>query len=151
MIKVVAIMGSPHKGNSLEVTQRIERRLAQQGDVQFDYIHLKDLETLVRGLEPVFRLIVALSLLFWINVTLCLLLLPLILVVGPVLQRMYAAIQRHSRQYFEQTIVRMQASVRDIIAPITQDNLPAPADRATIRALILLSVNALAAAMQSTG
>ena len=29
MTKVVAIMGSPHKGNSLDVTQRIEASLAE--------------------------------------------------------------------------------------------------------------------------
>jgi len=44
MIKVVAIMGSPHKGNSLDVTQRIEARLHQLGEVEFGYLHLKDLD-----------------------------------------------------------------------------------------------------------
>ena len=43
-MKIVAIMGSPHKGNSLEITQRIEGKLAQYGDVEFDYVHLKDVE-----------------------------------------------------------------------------------------------------------
>jgi multimeric flavodoxin WrbA len=42
VIKIVAIMGSPHKGNSLEATQRIEEKLGQFGDVAFDYVHLKD-------------------------------------------------------------------------------------------------------------
>jgi len=42
MIKIVAIMGSPHKGNSLKATQRIEEKLARFGDVEFDYVHLKD-------------------------------------------------------------------------------------------------------------
>jgi multimeric flavodoxin WrbA len=42
--KIVAIMASPHRGNSLEVTQRIERKLKQLGDVDFEYIHLKDLD-----------------------------------------------------------------------------------------------------------
>jgi multimeric flavodoxin WrbA len=43
-IKVLAIMGSPHKGNSLEITQRIEKKLAQHGDVDFEYVHLKDMD-----------------------------------------------------------------------------------------------------------
>ena len=43
-MKIVAIMGSPHKGNSLEITQRIEQQLTQYGDVEFDYVHLKDAE-----------------------------------------------------------------------------------------------------------
>ena len=46
-MKILAIMGSPHRGNSLQVTQRIEERLARYGDVEFEYVHLKDLE-----LEP---------------------------------------------------------------------------------------------------
>jgi multimeric flavodoxin WrbA len=44
VIKVVAIMGSPHKGNSLDVTQRIEAKLHQLGEVEFEYLHLKDLD-----------------------------------------------------------------------------------------------------------
>jgi multimeric flavodoxin WrbA len=43
-MKILAIMGSPHKGNSLQATQRIEEKLAQFGDVEFDYVHLQDLE-----------------------------------------------------------------------------------------------------------
>jgi hypothetical protein len=31
-MKIVAIMGSPHKGNSLKATQQIEDKLAQFGD-----------------------------------------------------------------------------------------------------------------------
>ena len=41
-VKVVAIMGSPHNGNSLEITQRIEAKLRQLGDVDLKYVHLKD-------------------------------------------------------------------------------------------------------------
>jgi multimeric flavodoxin WrbA len=44
MTKVVAIMGSPHRGNSLEITQRIEASLHKLGEVEFEYIHLKDLD-----------------------------------------------------------------------------------------------------------
>ena len=44
MIKVVAIMGSPHKGNSLEATQRFETSLHKLGEVEFEYLHLKDLD-----------------------------------------------------------------------------------------------------------
>ena len=59
MIKVVAIMGSPHKGNSLEVTQRLEAELRRQGDVTFEYLHLRELrlqdaQSLV-GVMPVFQ------------------------------------------------------------------------------------------------
>jgi multimeric flavodoxin WrbA len=43
-MKIVAIMGSPHKGNSLEKTQRIEDKLKQFGDVEFEYVHLKDVD-----------------------------------------------------------------------------------------------------------
>jgi len=43
-MKILAIMGSPHRGNSLEATQRIEEKLVQYGDVEFDYVHLKDVE-----------------------------------------------------------------------------------------------------------
>jgi multimeric flavodoxin WrbA len=46
-MKILAIMGSPHKGNSLQATQRIEQKLAEFGDIEFDYVHLKDVE-----LEP---------------------------------------------------------------------------------------------------
>jgi multimeric flavodoxin WrbA len=41
---VVAIMGSPHRGNSLEFTQRFEAKLRQLGEVEFEYLHLKDLD-----------------------------------------------------------------------------------------------------------
>jgi multimeric flavodoxin WrbA len=43
-IKILAIMGSPHRGNSLEITQRIEKKLVQLGDVDFEYVHLKDVD-----------------------------------------------------------------------------------------------------------
>ena len=43
-MKILAIMGSPHRGNSLQATQRIEQKLAQFGDVEFDYVHLRDVE-----------------------------------------------------------------------------------------------------------
>jgi multimeric flavodoxin WrbA len=42
-VKILAIMGSPHKGNSLEATQRIEAKLTRFPDVQFEYLHLMDL------------------------------------------------------------------------------------------------------------
>jgi multimeric flavodoxin WrbA len=40
-MKIVAIVGSPHKGNSLEITQRIESKLLQYGDVEFETIDLR--------------------------------------------------------------------------------------------------------------
>jgi multimeric flavodoxin WrbA len=46
-MKILAITGSPHRGNSLQVTQRIEEKLTQFGDVEFDCVHLKDMQ-----LEP---------------------------------------------------------------------------------------------------
>ena len=49
-MKIVAIVGSPHKGNSLEITQRIESKLLQYGDVEFETIDLRhaDLQLLSR-------------------------------------------------------------------------------------------------------
>jgi len=46
-MKILAIMGSPHKGNTFDITQRIEEKIKQLGDVEFDYVHLKDV-----NLEP---------------------------------------------------------------------------------------------------
>jgi multimeric flavodoxin WrbA len=43
-MKILAVMGSPHNGNSLEITQRIEAKLEQYGDVEFTYVHLKDMD-----------------------------------------------------------------------------------------------------------
>jgi len=43
-MKIVAIMGSPHKGNTLEKLQQIERKLTQYDDVVFDYISLNDVD-----------------------------------------------------------------------------------------------------------
>lgn len=43
-MKILAIMGSPHAGNTLDITQRIETQLQQWGDVDFDYVHLKDVD-----------------------------------------------------------------------------------------------------------
>lgn len=41
-MKILAVMGSPHKGNTFEITQRIEEKFKLFGDVEFEYIHLKD-------------------------------------------------------------------------------------------------------------
>ena len=46
-MRIAAIMGSPHRGASYALTQRIEAELAARGGVEFGYIHLKDLH-----LEP---------------------------------------------------------------------------------------------------
>lgn len=43
-VKVVAIMGSPHKGNSLRRVNVIEGKLRELGDVEFEYLHLKDMD-----------------------------------------------------------------------------------------------------------
>jgi len=42
-MKVLAIIGSPRKkGNSYKVTKRIEERMKELGDVEFEYLFLKD-------------------------------------------------------------------------------------------------------------
>ena len=41
-MKVLAIVGSPRKGNSYKVTQQIEERMKKLGDVEFEYLFLKD-------------------------------------------------------------------------------------------------------------
>jgi len=46
-MNIVAIMGSPHRGNSYDLVERIEEKLVAYGDVEFEYIHLKD-----ANLEP---------------------------------------------------------------------------------------------------
>jgi len=43
-MKIAAIMGSPHKGNSFKATERIEKKLTDYGDVEFEYILLKDMD-----------------------------------------------------------------------------------------------------------
>jgi len=43
-MKVLAIVGSPRKGNSYRLTQRIEKRLESHDDIDFEYIFLKDYE-----------------------------------------------------------------------------------------------------------
>jgi multimeric flavodoxin WrbA len=43
-MNILAIMGSPHKGNSFEITQQMQRKLEAFGDVEFDYVHLKDVD-----------------------------------------------------------------------------------------------------------
>ena len=43
-MKILAIMGSPHSGNTLQLTQRIEARLTRHSDVEFEYLHLKDID-----------------------------------------------------------------------------------------------------------
>ena len=44
MVNILAITGSPHKGNSLDITQRIQTKLESFGDVEFDIVHLKDVD-----------------------------------------------------------------------------------------------------------
>lgn len=41
-MKILAIMGSPHEGESLKATQKFERKMKELGEVEFDYLHLKD-------------------------------------------------------------------------------------------------------------
>jgi len=41
-LKILAILGSPHRGNTFRITQNIERKMKELGDVEFEYIHLID-------------------------------------------------------------------------------------------------------------
>ncbi|WP_303870481.1 NAD(P)H-dependent oxidoreductase [Acetobacterium wieringae] len=41
-MKVIAIMGSPHKGRGFEIVQKIEAELSRLDEVEFSYIFLKD-------------------------------------------------------------------------------------------------------------
>ncbi len=41
-MKVLAIVGSPRKGNSYRLTQMIEKRLEDHDDIDFEYLFLKD-------------------------------------------------------------------------------------------------------------
>ncbi len=43
-MKIVAIIGSPHKGNTLKITQQVEENMKNLGDVKFDYLFLKDID-----------------------------------------------------------------------------------------------------------
>lgn len=43
-MKILAIMGSPRKGNSYKLTRLIEDRLKTKGEIDFEYLFLKDTE-----------------------------------------------------------------------------------------------------------
>lgn len=43
-MKVIAIMGSPHKGNGYKIVQDIEAQLKQIADIDFKYIFLSDID-----------------------------------------------------------------------------------------------------------
>jgi multimeric flavodoxin WrbA len=42
-MKILAIMGSPRKGDSYSVTRQVERRMRELGPVEFEYVFLKDM------------------------------------------------------------------------------------------------------------
>ncbi len=44
MMKILAIMGSPRKGDSYQITRRVEQRIKELGEVDFEYIFLKDID-----------------------------------------------------------------------------------------------------------
>ncbi|HOI12433.1 MAG TPA: flavodoxin family protein [Methanoculleus sp.] len=46
-MKILVIMGSPRKGNTYQAAQRIEEVMRSLGDVEFEYLMLRDV-----GLEP---------------------------------------------------------------------------------------------------
>ena len=43
-MKILAILGSPRKGNSYQITRRLESKLKELGEVEFEYIFLKDID-----------------------------------------------------------------------------------------------------------
>jgi NAD(P)H-dependent FMN reductase len=43
-MKILAIMGSPHKGNGYKIVQKIEQELKTFGDIDFKYIFLSDID-----------------------------------------------------------------------------------------------------------
>lgn len=43
-MKILAIIGSPRKGNSYRITRQVEERMKLIGQVEFDYVFLKDVE-----------------------------------------------------------------------------------------------------------
>lgn len=43
-MKVIAIMGSPHKGKGYQIVYKIEAALKRMGDIDFQYIFLKDVD-----------------------------------------------------------------------------------------------------------
>ncbi len=43
-MKVLAIMGSPRKGDSYRITRRVETRMKELGPVDFEYVFLKDID-----------------------------------------------------------------------------------------------------------
>jgi multimeric flavodoxin WrbA len=43
-LKILAIMGSPRKGNSYNITKTIEEKMKSLGSVDFEYLFLKDVE-----------------------------------------------------------------------------------------------------------
>ena len=44
IMKILTIMGSPHNGNTLEIINNIESKFSEYKDVDFEIIHLKDVE-----------------------------------------------------------------------------------------------------------
>jgi multimeric flavodoxin WrbA len=42
-MKILTIQGSPHKGNTFHVTEKVEQYLKQKEDIEFEHIFLKDM------------------------------------------------------------------------------------------------------------
>ena len=42
-MEILAVHGSPHRGNTWEITRRFEEKLLSFGDVEFEHLHLKDM------------------------------------------------------------------------------------------------------------
>ena len=43
-MKILAILGSPRKGNTYNITRKIEEQMKQLGDIEFNYLFLKDID-----------------------------------------------------------------------------------------------------------
>jgi len=51
-VKVVAIQGSPHRGNTHDRVERFARALTDLGDVEFEHVALKDIDLVTSASTP---------------------------------------------------------------------------------------------------
>jgi multimeric flavodoxin WrbA len=42
-MKILAVIGSPRKGNTYKVVQLIEQKMKELGEIDFEYLFLKDI------------------------------------------------------------------------------------------------------------
>ncbi len=81
------------------------------------------LETMVRMVEPCFRLIVAIILLVVISRTITLYLLPLLAILLPVIYKLNTHIQSISKRYFEHSVVGLHQRVGKILRRVNVQNV----------------------------